>query len=147
LRQHTRQVIDELQRKRGDNEIERGGCQRQRLCIGHRQRRRAQLPDIARERGTHLISRRAEIDPVVKFAQHRLLPLRHVLRNTVEQECRHPASRHGLPIAQQGTIEQARQIGRGRVHGRWYASAAVVQFQHSPPFQRAFLRMLELKDH
>ena len=64
-------------------------------------------------------ARRAEIDAIGKFAQDGLLPLRHILRNTLQQKYLDSLSRGAaLPVAQQGTIEQTRRIVGRRHHDR-----------------------------
>ena len=122
LRQHARQIVDELKGERGNREIERFRLQRQRLGLAIRQIDPRQLTDAPGQRVADLIARRADIGRVVEFPQHRLQPLRHILGDAIEQERRRPDAQGArLPGAQQGAVEQDRRGIRVRGHAGWYA--------------------------
>ena len=101
LDERAGQIVDELQRQRRDDEIERAVGERQASSSAATRgrfapRRRAaaiERADLAacRERAAHRVGRRAEIDRALEAAQHRAEPLAEFGRDAVDQERRRAA--------------------------------------------------------
>jgi predicted amidophosphoribosyltransferase len=116
LDERARQVVDDMEREQGDDEIERSVAKRQSLLVGDdfsiirgtgRQRLDsddgAGLPLQCLPRG---ITRRAKIECQVEAAQDRGQAVGQIIRRAVEQECRRPERLCTPPAgAQEQTIE------------------------------------------
>ena len=118
LDQRARQIVDELQRKRGDDEIEGAVRERQRLLIGNDAERRAVAfsgrcgsddgTDLAAvgQRPTYRIGRRAEIDGAIEVPQHSRQPLAQFGGHPIDEKRRRPERPRALPtLTQQMAIE------------------------------------------
>jgi len=126
LRQHAGQIVDELKRERGDDEIERCRLEWERLGLLVRQVDTRELIETPGQRVANLIARRSNVSRALEFPQHGMQPLRHLLGDAIEQEGRRSkASRAILPRAQERAIKQDRRRGRGVSHAGWYAGRAI----------------------
>ena len=102
LHQRARQVVDELQRQRRDDEIERAvangsaSSSATTRSVDRPAAATAGSPAIdadlaaCRQRAAHRVGRRAEIDRTLEPAQHRRQPVGEILRDAVDQEGRRP---------------------------------------------------------
>ena len=131
LHQRARQIVDELQRERGDHEIERGVAERQRFLVGgnrqsgtHGTRAGERIggddrADLA-ARGEHAaygVGRRAEIDGEIEVPQHRRETLGDILGNAIDQKGRRRArGGAGAARAQEPTVEHVTMCGLGICH-------------------------------
>jgi hypothetical protein len=107
LRQHARQVVDELQRQQRDREIDRLRRQLQRIAVDLRQLNGGKRRHLTAQRAAQLIARRRQIDTGVKCAFHRAETLHCIIDDAIEQERRRvELVRARPPHAQQSAIEQ-----------------------------------------
>ena len=93
MNERARQIVQELERERGNHQIERAVAKRQRLLVGNhigvrRSRGTKQASDRrgACECAAHRIARGAEIDRDLILAQHRAEPIREVGGDAVDEE-------------------------------------------------------------
>ena len=133
MHEHARQIVDELQRQRRNDEIESGGRERQRLLVGD-----DEAPCIsvfvrtlrvgchdgadrrhAGERPAQNVGRGAEIERAIEPPQHGGEPLGEIGGGAIEQK-RFRTSRRGTAPArtQQMAIEDQWALRLGRLgHG------------------------------
>src|SRR5262249_3350623 len=133
LDERARKIVDELQRKRGYDEIDAGVAKRQRLLVGGNNE--ICLPALATrwracervgrdqggdfvstsKRAAYSIGRRTEVDGTFKAAAHGRQSVRHFLRHSVEQKSRSAQVLGTRAVrAQQIAVEQDRQRGHRR---------------------------------
>src|SRR6185437_15250372 len=143
LRQHPRQVIDELKCQSGDHKVERLRLERQdflRIRIDM-----LQTAETLAQRPAQQFTRRPDIGHVGKTPQYRAQALVNVVGHAIEQEGLRPElPRTALPPLQQRAIEQDGSGIRTGCHTRWYAAlprsgnprwygGSEVRFGWSPP--------------
>ena len=119
LRQHARQVVDELKGERRNRKIELFRTQRQRLGLAIRQIDPRQWTEASGERAAELVAGGADVGGALEFPQHRLQPFRRILGNSIQQErCGPAAQGTTLPGPQQGAVEKDWRGIRVRGHCR-----------------------------